>query len=345
LTTPDTYVYTSELTASEIKAYMGCSRKWAAIYGGTGLWPRPEPKPYHTTGIILHKANEIYATTGQVPDDIHPAIREMAVDGLRYLPKPMSHTYVETPHSIEVEGLPFRVTPDWEAPTHIVDYKTAKDPHRWGLLTRDAKLLDPQTILYSYYLGRDVVFDHIYYRKTRSVLTLEGDLRGKGPTLPLTIPTPTALAASAVRDSMYTHVLPIAERIYMLRRKPISPLDMPPQTDHCRAFGGCPYIQRCFPTPQPGDESMSLLSQGLRTRLQSKVTPAPEPTATPPATDAGTPINGPVAEPAAPAEPPQSVEPIAASTDPLVEVLITAVSDAELAGAVRTLMRAWAEHR
>ncbi len=260
----------SALSQSELGVAYSCMRKWAAKYAWEE-WPEP-PRTYFATGSELHKRAENYAKHGIIDRNPHP-IGDMFLNALKHLAHPKTHWAIEQKMHVLLSGLPFELTADWYGPSSalpgapagmraINDYKTSKDPKRYGVGIAEAhpKLADMQTVVYSHVLFGDQpgVFRHTYMRKTSQVLMVEAagdpELEAKArkqPMSQLTIPSDAVLQPRDVSDAMDSMVLPLADRVYTLRSKgkAIDPLTMPPNPASCDEYGGCPHITRCNLSP------------------------------------------------------------------------------------------------
>lgn len=245
------------VSSSELNAWFRCERYWSAEYRYES-WLRPRNQAHFALGTAYHKVAEAYLRNGLLPLDPAEPLTEMLMAALPHLPAPATFTSIEERQDFVFEGLPFQVTADWVGPRLIVDHKTSKDPNRYGLRTREQKLEDPQTILYSFrHLPDGGVFNHIYIKKHRAaVVKYEGitdqhELKRYEAT-PRVYGTPIEFTREEITSQMRERIVPAAERVYSLRNKyiTIDPLTMAEPKDKnkaCLAYGGCPYMDRCWP--------------------------------------------------------------------------------------------------
>lgn len=252
-----------------------CQRKHAAKYLTNDPRWKEKRKPHFAVGTALHKLAEAYALHGFVPRDPHPVI-DLWINALKHVAAPRSHWAIEQKCEITLGGIPFEITPDWYGPSDVLpaapkgirainDYKTSKDPKRYGLFSEAKKLADFQTVIYSHVLFGDQpgVFRHTYLRKTSAILILEAqelpeaereeaEIKAqKQPLSHLAIPSDTVLQPRDISDAMERMVMPVADRVYSIRTrgKTIDPLTLPPNGAHCNEYGGCPHKQLCNLTP------------------------------------------------------------------------------------------------
>ena len=224
------------LSATQIDTARGCWRKWAFRYRSD--LPKPPEKPSAETGKALHAIQEAYLRDGIEPPPT--PIGLLARRGLPFLPPPGSGLVEgNTPHTID--GIPFVILRDWYGKTdHVpglppggyvtIDHKTSKDPARYGLFARADALDNVQVLVYGDACeGEERYFRWLYYP------TGTGRARVK--------PADHVITRREVRDGIERIVLPIAAEI--LRHPAVAPLDMPPNTGHCDAFGGCEYRVHC----------------------------------------------------------------------------------------------------
>jgi len=272
------------VSASELSKWNRCQRLWAADYMST-KWPAPERKVgQFTLGLKYHKVVEDYQNSGVMPlDPTHP-ITEMFVAALPYLPAPMSgvseRRFTTVWNGVPFEGTADHVTYDSKV---ITDHKTSKNPGRYGVLTREQKLADVQTVTYcSYYLeGKDsITFNHVYAVKHKAAIVMfEGAEYSKGASaFPKAVDSKVELSREELGNAFFPLVMEPAERLFEIRSKgrELDPdkMPFPKNSSACREYGGCPYYSRCFPgadfraagetveTETPGDFGAWLALQG-----------------------------------------------------------------------------------
>lgn len=243
------------VSASEISAWLGCERIWAARYRWDA-WPDKSDGSQFVTGTKFHSLCETYALTGKTPTTQGP-IEEMFFAALEHLPPPMSHEVLETRKDFTYGGVPYQVKPDWATRSRVLDLKTSKDPKAYGLWG-EGKYKDPQSVLYAYALlpeGGNV--DHLYALKHRAVCVMEGDTTSKAPTQPKAWLSETHMPRERVERAFLDVVHPAGEKVFHLRNKhaKIDPLSLAPTGSkpdakgdtHCEKYRGCPHRDRCFP--------------------------------------------------------------------------------------------------
>lgn len=293
------------VSASEVSQYLQCPRRWAAAYRWD-RWPTRGFKGYFKVGSLTHGMIEGYCKTGAVPSGSDPLV-ELFLAGLPHLPAPLTHWHMEKKDTFEHEGLPILVIADWVGPQKVVDFKTSKDPKRYGVITKEQKLKDPQTLSYAHrYICGGGTFDHVYLRKHRAVEIYYEDKTpetASQPIAPQAFGTPVEFTAEEVRTNFENVFLPPAERVFQLRNKHarIDPLTLPlppvnPETgqrEACSAYGGCEYRTICFPkgdfsganlTEHAPETKMSLATFTVRKDMKFKLVTeqaASEPTLTP----------------------------------------------------------------
>ena len=249
-------------SATEIALFRKCRRAWAAAYC-SDAWPVSKDQRHFALGTAYHTAVETYLRTGALPPDPSDPVTEMLMCALPHLPAPGDFEALEVRDSVEIEGgVPATVTADYvgrtaEGAVHILDHKTSKDPHRYGLRTKEAKLSDTQTVLYSHTYLRGtagVWFDHLYIKKHKAAYAKYESHKPipKGvPDSPQPLPTPIFLSAEELQDAYQTTVAEPAQQLYQIRHKgmPIDPASQPgPATlQTCMEYGGCPHLAMCHP--------------------------------------------------------------------------------------------------
>lgn len=252
------------VSASEISAYRQCPRVWAARYRWED-WPVNRGTGMFVLGSAYHRVVERYLAEGVLPSDASDPITEMFMTALPYLPRPMVGLAIEEKDTFVVDDIPYEVTPDvlgddarFPGVRTIWDHKTSKDPARYGVKSRDEKLDDTQTVLYSFrYLRPEgVVFNHLYTTKHRAAAakyeTQDPDKIKYFRATPNTFETPIHLSQKEVTEAFRTKVHPVAEKVFQLRNKHerIDPATLPKATnpdEACQAYGGCPHMDRCWP--------------------------------------------------------------------------------------------------
>lgn len=266
----------SPVSASEVDTFIQCERLWAFKY----RWdqgPKTRRRAYFEVGKKFDRIVEDYWKFGIVPIGPDP-LNELFMKLIPVIPGPGLHRHLQLQDRWKYNGLPVLTIPDYVGqPGFIGDLKTTKDIKAYGLLTKEQKLTNTQTVMYSFrYLPDGGVFDHWYAQKHRAIelayedKTLDPALielyrtsngeQGKQKSTALMAPkalgTPIELTRGEIVHAFETHVLPPSERVYQLRNKHarIDPMTMPeaPETENpydraCAKYGGCEYRDVCFP--------------------------------------------------------------------------------------------------
>jgi hypothetical protein len=250
-------------SATEIALFRRCERAWAAQYMWDG-WPVFRDQKVFALGTAFHKVAENYVRSGTLPSNPGDPLSEMLMCAMPHLPEPGNFEKLEVRDSIEIitnDGyVPATVTADYlgrtrDGSVQILDYKTSKDPARYGIGTREKKLDDTQTVLYShsYLQGTGGVwFDHIYIKKHKAAFAkYEGRIPPGAPDAPKAYSTNMMLSAGELEKAFAHTVVEPASRLFQLRRSgnAIDPMSLPQAKDpnECNAYGGCPHRDRCFP--------------------------------------------------------------------------------------------------
>lgn len=150
-------------SASSVKAFGTCQRKWAArALGGI-----KRTTPAQEFGDRLHNMAEVYLLTGKVPDQSTPEGR-LFVEGIPHLPRRrLNPSEVEGEVRFTLGGVPWIGFYDWREDDirRIGDHKTSSDPKRWGL-TAEELPRDIQAATYVYGSGWDEAnLRWLYYSK------------------------------------------------------------------------------------------------------------------------------------------------------------------------------------
>jgi PD-(D/E)XK nuclease superfamily protein len=240
------------LSASQIQTFSECQRKWAwrAIEG-----VEEPPNAAAERGRAVHAELEKYLRGGEI--DFTTEIGYIAAAGLEHLPKPSPELLVEQEFHFEgPSGHSYLGYKDLEVPGTIFDHKTTSDL-KWQK-TADELRQDIQATLYAvdYFRNHpeepDVELRWIYYqtRNTRK----------------------SAVTRLRVNQAEVWHrfleIEKIAERMHAAIQsdgEPVKALDLPPNINHCAAYGGCPHQGRC--NLSPFDKMRSHVEQNKLTML------------------------------------------------------------------------------
>lgn len=248
------------VSASEVKLYRTCARKWAFRYASAT--PSPEETQAQKDGTELHRLLAIYLTTGVRPDPT-AWMGELACAGIDsgLLPAPFTGR-TEQADGLVIAGIPFVVIRDWMhagtsvGPPIVLDHKTSSNPRRYGIWSDADRLDDPQHLLYGCLPGEDILFRWIYY-----------PTKGRGKV----VASESVIARREIRAGVERVVLPVAEKAYRLRETEIDPNSLDPNVHSCTLFQRpCEYTAICFVNHSAvhlqglaPEESASMSSPGL----------------------------------------------------------------------------------
>lgn len=226
------------LSASQIKTFARCKRKWGWEYIAGH---RPPPGPSAELGIRVHSILEAYLKDGVMPrSDTKEG--QIAAAGLSLLP-PRDVGWLAVERRIDFSHgdppIAYRgfidclYTPSDEAVAQIIDHKTTTD-FKYGLTEEELKQ-DIQSIMYArWYFGMDemaevVDLQWIYYH-TRQF---------RSKVVEATLDRSQVFEAFEKIHNAYS--LPIAEALISI----VDPKELEPNYDACGDYGGCPHAQRC----------------------------------------------------------------------------------------------------
>lgn len=242
------------VSASEMSK-SACLRAWAARYRSD--WRASGSTAHFASGTRLHKYVEDYLRFGKGPTDLSDPLTEMFVECIPYLPKPKSFGMrLEEKSTFYYRQTPYQVKPDVVLLNKVIDIKTSKDPRTYGIKTWEAKLGDPQTILYAFkHLPQGGVFEHVYLAKTKALCRMEAIAAGKDPEFAGGSSKPRT-CVYAVHLERYEIELAMEElhafgsRVYKLRNKfsSIRPETVAGDFTMCGEYGRCEYQSTCHPT-------------------------------------------------------------------------------------------------
>ncbi len=295
------------VSASSIKEYLLCQRKWAwRKIGGIEVAPHPSA----ALGTEGHRMLEAYFKQG-TPIDGTTTIGQACLHSLPYLPTP-GVAVPEEEFSFSYEGIAWNGYIDLQLRGMVIDHKFTGD-FKWALteatLPKDIAATLYATWQFLKYDHLDEVTLYWVYNHTK-----------RRATKPVTGKITRAQAASQLAE-----LVPVAKEMTRHLQVAKDPLVLSPSIEACEAYGGCPHRSRC--NLGQVERLGSIMSQGSAAFLAAAgVNPfaAPAP-ATPPAspfgpapTAAPQPIN-PFAQhaPAAPAPAPAAPAPVAAPAAPV----------------------------
>lgn len=261
------------VSASEIETWDLCNRRWAFIYVEK---KRPPQNDSAALGTRVHVILEKWLRDGTPPDTWTPE-GEIAASGLHLLPPP------RYPGLITEEEFRFTSKRAWftgykdfryrdaNGLLHVGDHKTTK-AFTWAK-TPEEILCHSQSLIYAvdeFFKNPNddrLALDWIYYRTTGS--------RKAEPRFQI-------VSKQTVAEMFFEHVDPIAGEITRLHHEvPVgaSALDFTPDFRACDAFGGCPFLSICNPTPtQRMQATMTQAGLSLTDKLKAmKAGRAPSP--------------------------------------------------------------------
>jgi CRISPR/Cas system-associated exonuclease Cas4 (RecB family) len=261
------------LSASQVQTFSDCQRKWSWRYVA-GV--EETSSPAAELGKAVHAQLEKYLRGGEI--DFTGEVGYIAAAGLEYLPKPGTPgLQVEEEFHFEgPSGHSYLGYKDLQVPGVVFDHKTTSDL-KWQKTTEDLKN-DIQATLYAvdYFRNHpdelEVELRWVYYQTKNAKKSAITILR----------------VGQTETWQRFLEIEKITETMSAAADK--QPLELPPNVNHCSAYGGCPHQGRC--NLSPFDKMRAHMEQNrLTLLLQAKKNGA----ATAPATQA------PPAAPVAPA--------------------------------------------
>jgi CRISPR/Cas system-associated exonuclease Cas4 (RecB family) len=257
------------VSASQVKDYNSCGRKWYFIH------VLKEPKPQTEAlriGIEVHDAAEKYLKTGKIPEG--PWSEHIAL-AAPHLPPPMSPA-VQVEAWIEIKtgkGLPPWVgkvdVMDLRDPIiHVLDHKTEKEAKY--RLTQETLATDVQMNAYGYY----ALTHPAYASKSREgVKYTHNYIRVQGK--PKVEPVSAFVPLARVKESWQKSLETVSEMVKTAEQTAWK--DVTPNTTACSAYGGCPFRERCgFTNEIEILKGIKKMSTNLLDRLRAKQQPTAE---------------------------------------------------------------------
>jgi hypothetical protein len=247
------------LSASQVQTFVDCQRKWAWRYVEGVEEP---PNAAAELGRSVHAELEKYLNGGEI--DFTTEIGYIAAAGLEHLPKPGTPgLLVEQEFHFEgPSGHSYLGYKDLEQPGAVTDHKTTSDL-RWQKTPEDLKT-DIQATLYAvdyfrkYPEDSDVELRWVYYQTRNAKKSAITRLR---------------VYQEETWDK-FLAIEKIAEQMEVASSQ--RALDLPPNINHCSAYGGCPHQGRC--NLSPFDKMRAHVEQNkLLAALQAKKNGAPPP--------------------------------------------------------------------
>jgi hypothetical protein len=257
------------LSASQIQTFVDCQRKWAwRVIEGV----EEPPNASAERGRAVHAVLEQYLSGGAI--DFTTEIGYIAAAGLEHLPKPGTPgLLIEQEFHFEgPSGHTYLGYKDLEQPGIVTDHKTTSDL-KWQK-TEDDLRTDVQATLYAVDYFRkhsnepDVELRWVYYQTKNTKKSAVTKLR---------------MTQSRAWDN-FLEIEKIAEQMHVVSER--RALDLPPNIDHCSAYGGCPHQGRC--NLSPFDKMRSYVEQNkltmlLKNKKNGAAASAPPAPAAPPA--------------------------------------------------------------
>lgn len=225
------------ISASQISTFTACNKKW--------WWDKIARVPRKSNaaaeeGTRIHALFENTVKQGQVFYAAQTDEDKNYIDRVfRLLPDDVVPVpeYLERSFRFSLWGHEWIGRVDIDAPRHVLDIKTTASVR---MLASSEELLSsaPQTIIYGtdYFMrnpdDEDVDIDYLYVERRPYA-----DAKDERRTVQL-----TQEAAIFGMEMLLT----VAEQMEVVKVTPQH--DVPMNTDHCKAYGGCPYADNCFPT-------------------------------------------------------------------------------------------------
>jgi PD-(D/E)XK nuclease superfamily len=249
------------LSASQIQTFSDCQRKWAwRVIEGI----EAPSSPSADLGKSVHAELEKYLAGGEI--DFTSEVGYIAASGLEHLPKPGTwvangdiQRWVPTPgllieqefHFEGPSGHTYLGYKDLEAPGVIYDHKTTGDL-KWQKTAEDLSK-DIQATLYAtdYFRNHpdepDVELRWVYYQTKNTKKSAITKLR----------------VSQTETWQKFLEIEKTAEKMHTASAS--RALDLPANTNHCNAYGGCPYQGNC--NLSPFDKMRSYMEQNKLTNL------------------------------------------------------------------------------
>ena len=245
----------SHASASQIKTFSSCRRKWH-IEKFSEV-ERPEPSRALILGSAVHQyiENELLGNDHEEPVD--EKVRSIAEAGREYWPT--GEMFVEMKIELEEPAPGFVGFIDVYLPKRreIIDHKTVGN---WKYaLTEERLRFDPQMIIYAKSVDLDEVrLTHLQY-----------STKGR--------PECRRISVVVDRDHLereFAKIAKVVEEMRPLATSSITSIDVEANRDHCSAYGGCPYLKICknsrpfeaFNSPNKERKKMSKLADLLAKR-------------------------------------------------------------------------------
>lgn len=228
---------TWKVSASQIKKWMECPRKWGYSY--INGYPDP-PKSSAQLGTDTHEELRIFYLTGEPPEDSRAG--KLAQRLLEYLPSREKASVIEDRVRFSFQdgdGPPvvYNAILDLAAVDEngvtVYDYKTSSNPTKYGLVP-NTMVQDAQVLMYSIWslaaYSISVVHPQWTYTSTRKKLTY-----------PVRRPIQREEALRHFRSRVH----PVGLQIVHARKTVPDGELLPAREEACGLYGGCPYADFC----------------------------------------------------------------------------------------------------
>ena len=288
----------SKKSASQLKTYRLCPRKWAFQYR-LGLVPPTHPSA--ALGTAVHKVAEDWLRTG-IPFNVTTNIGMIFSAGVKHLPLPGPHILLE--HAFQTDdfrGYIDAFLPDTKPRPLVIDHKTTSGKG-WAL-TVDKLADDEQAIIYGHaalkHTGADSVDAKWIYYLTKG--------HPESWTVERTF-------FKTELDSKYESLVKLSHEI---DKTPEDPMQARGNMSACKAFGGCPFLNMCHGEKKNMSELLSKLKAMQAAKTNGAVVANQIDPINPPELKASVPVQPKAtAKPVAVAKAPTpSAEPLAAVTE------------------------------
>ncbi|HXB28081.1 MAG TPA: PD-(D/E)XK nuclease family protein [Gemmatimonadaceae bacterium] len=254
------------LSASQIQTFTECQRKWAwRVLDGV----EEPPNKAAELGGQVHAELEKYLRGESI--DFTTELGYIAASGLQHLPAPGTPgLLIEQEFHFEgPSGHTYLGYKDLEEPGIVTDHKTTSDL-RWQK-TEDELRLDIQATLYAVdYFRKHPEEPHVglrwvYYQTKNTRKSAVTHIRVSQAEV-----WQRFLAIEQIAEQMDAATQPKENG------EPVRALDLPPNINHCSAYGGCPHQGRC--NLSPFDKMRSHVEQNkLTALLKNKTNGAAQP--------------------------------------------------------------------
>lgn len=231
------------VSVSQVKTYQGCARQW----GFDKLFQIKAPQKLGPqVGSAIHTELEHYLKTGEIrPGKYAKHVRAVA-DHLPPAPVDPATQFVERQIKLPTydggpELIGFQDFVDVSGNTlEIVDFKTSKDIRRYAKTATELKT-DPQMMTYAYEGLQTFPQTHEIFMNKARVTHIYVSTDSNPKTHLVTADVYDYQLVSAWEGMLGT----IRDMQAVADSAPADPEELPPNWEHCGAYGGCYYRNRC----------------------------------------------------------------------------------------------------